>query len=194
MRYSYREWFTKIIVRQDHHILVREHSYSVPFQYARAEVESSVDIKIVEVFHKGEIVARHRRSFIAGGQTTLREHMPPKYQHYFDSYDKEAMLNKAKKIGSNVFMWAETILALKGRPPKLLFHTVQGVLSLAKEFDTVRLNAICERALILDIHSYKVLRSMLINGADRLPLPSQGNIQSHLPQHHDNVRGAEHYG
>ena len=34
---------------------------------------------------------------------------------------------------------------------------------------------------------------MLINGADNLPLPILGSVDSHLPQCHENVRGAEHF-
>ena len=67
-------------------------------------------------------------------------------------------------------------------------------LALAKEFGNDRLELICERALILNIHSYKALRSMLVNDADLLPFPVLGTVQSHLPQHHENVRGAEHFG
>ena len=192
-RYNYREWFTNLIVGQDHHILIQGHSYSVPFQYAREQVEASIDIKMIEIFHKGQVIARHCRSFLKDGRTTLRDHMPPKYQHYFDSYDREKLLNKAKDVGSNMFAWAEVILNLKGRPPKTLCHTVQGALTLAKEFGKDRLEAVCERALTMNIHSYKAMRSMLIHRADRLPLPILGITQSHLPQDHANVRGAEHF-
>ena len=90
--------------------------------------------------------------------------------------------------------WVEVILNLKGRPPKVLCHTVLGALALAKEFGNDRLELICERALILNIHSYKALRSMLVNDADLLPFPVVGTVQSHLPQHHENVRGAEYFG
>lgn len=192
-RYCYKEWFPKVIVGQDHHILVDLHSYSTPYRYVRTEVEAAADTKMIEIFHKGEIIARHCRSFVSGGRTTLREHMSPKYQHYFDSYDKEKLLNKAKEIGPNVYAWAEKILALKGRAQEALIRTLQGALSLVMEFDKGRLDAICERALILEIHSYKALKSMLVNKVDLLPLPIQGTTQSHLPQHHDNIRGAEHF-
>lgn len=192
-RYSYREWIAKLIVGQDHHVLIDSHSYSVPFKYARMEVEAVLNTGTVEIFHKGEVIARHCRSFFSGERTTLRDHMSPKYQHYFDSYDKEKLLSKAQKIGSNTFTWVENVFSLKGRPPKTLCHTVQGALTLAKEFGADRLDAICQRALILNIHSYKTLRSMLVKGADRLMLPVQGTIQSHLPQDHANVRGAEHF-
>ena len=192
-RYSYREWLTKLVVGPDHHTLIHRHSYSVPFRYAREQVEAAIDINMVELFHKGQIIARHCRSFLIDGRTTLRDHMPPKYQHYFDSYDKEKLLDRAKNVGPNMAMWVEVVFNLKGRPPKTVCHTVQGALTLAKEFGNDRLEAICERALMMNIYSYKALRSMLIGGADRLPLPIQGTTQSHLPQHHANVRGAEHF-
>jgi transposase len=192
-RYCYREWITKLIVGQDHHVLIHSHSYSIPFQYARMEVEVALDIKMVEIFYKGQVIARHLRSYVEGERTTLHDHMPPKYQHLFESYDKEKLLEKAKKIGEETFTWVEVVFSLKGRPPKTLCHTVQGALILAKEFGADKLEAICKRALLLNIHSYKALRSMLIKKADQLPLPVPGSTQSHLPQLHANVRGAAHF-
>ena len=193
-RYSYREWVVKLVVGQDHHVLIHGHSYSVPFQCARVDVEAVLDINIVEIFRKGQVIARHCRSFVKGGRTTIREHMPPKYQHYFDSYDPQKLLTKAMNVGPQMGKWVELIFNLKGRPPKVLCHTVLGAMALAKEFGNDRLELICERALILNIHSYKALRSMLVNDADLLPFPVLGTVQSHLPQHHENVRGAEHFG
>ena len=192
-RYSFREWIVKVFVGQNHHVYIQEHSYSVPCQYARAEVEACIDINMVEIFHNGHAVAKHCRSFVKGGITTVREHMPLKYQYYFDSYDRVKLLDKAKDVGPHTSKWAEVIFNLKGRPPKMLCHTVLGALSLIKEFGNDRLEVICERALILNIHSYKVLQSMLNKGADYLPLPVPGTTISHLPQQHANVRGAEQF-
>jgi transposase len=192
-RYRFRDWIVKLIVGQDHHVLADGHSYSVPFQYAKMEVEVALDAKVVEIFHKGKVIAKHCRCFSKGERTTLRDHMPPKYQHFFDSYDKEKLLSKAQEIGPSTLIWTEGIFSLKGRPPKQLFHTVQGALTLAKEFGTDRLESICGRALILQIHSYKALKSMLVNGADKLSAPIPGIIESHLPQSHENIRGAEHF-
>ncbi len=192
-RYSFKEWLVKLFVGPDHHVLIDQHSYSAPCDYAQAEVEVAMDINMVEIFHKGQIIARHRRSFIKGERTTVREHMPLKYQYYFDSYDKGKLLNKAKDVGPHMLTWAEQIFNLKGRPPKMLCHSVLGALSLVKEFGKDRLEIICERALIMDVHSYRALKSMLVNKADCLPLPIQGNFQSHLPQQHANVRGATYF-
>lgn len=193
-RYTYRDWLVKLHVGQDHHVLIQGHGYSVPFRYAMVEVEAVLDIRIVEILYKGEVIAKHPRNFTKGERTTLRDHMPPKYQHFFDSYDKEKLLDKAQQIGPSTFTWVEIVFSLKGRPPKLLFHTVQGALTLAKEYGTDRLETICKRACILKIHSYKALKSMLVNGADYLQLPIPGTTSSHLPQCHENVRGAEHFG
>ncbi len=190
-RYCYREWFTKLTIGQNHLVLVKEHSYSAPYQYARSKVDAVVGTNTVELFYKGEIIARHVRSFVIGGKTILYDHMPPNYQYYFDSFDKDKLLDKAKEIGPNFIAWVEVIFALKGRPPRTLFRTVQGALLLVKEFGKDRLDSISARALILNIHSYKAMHSMLVNRADQLPLPEVGDTQSHLPQDHENVRGAE---
>jgi len=192
-RYRYRKWEVKLPIGQDHHVLIDQHSYSVPYQLAYMKVDAAIDINTVEICHKGEIVARHPRSYINGGRTTLAEHMPPKYRHYFESYDKEKLLIKAQNVGGSVFNWAQMIFNLKGRPPRTLCHTVQGALSLVREFGELRVNNICERAVRFNIQSYKQLRSMLINGADRLPISVESNTESHLPQCHENVRGARHY-
>jgi transposase len=192
-RYRYREWLAGLIVGQDHHVLVGGHSYSVPFRYAKSSVDVVLDTKIVEISHKGQAIAKHCRNFIKGERTTLRDHMPPRYQHYFDSYDKEKLLSKAEQIGPKTLAWIKEVFSLKERPPKLLFQTVQGALTLAKGYGTDRLEAICGRAITLKIHSYKALKSMLVNGADNLPKPIPGTIESHLPQCHENLRGAKNF-
>lgn len=192
-RYRYRKWLVNLNIGQDHHVLVDKHSYSAPYKLAYLKVDVTMDINTVELCHKGKVVARHVRSYLIGGRTTLAEHMPPKYRHYFESYDKEKLLIRAQGIGENIFKWAQIVFDLKGRPPKTQCNTVQGALSLVREFGELRLENICARAILLKIHSYKSLRSMLINGADNLPLPILGNTDSHLPQYHENVRGAEHF-
>jgi len=192
-RYYLREWFTELPVGQNHLVLVGGHSYSVPYQYARSKLDVAASTKIVEFFHKGQVIARHARGYVVGGETILREHMPPKYQHYFDSLDKDKLLVKAKEIGSSFYRWAELVFTLRGRPPITLCRTVQGAIGLVKEFGKDRMEIICGRAILWNIHSYKELRRMLVNGADHLPLPETGDIESHLPQDHENVRGAEFY-
>ena len=192
-RYCIKEWFT-MTVGQNHHIRLLGHDYSVPHKYSREKVDAAADTKIVEIFFRGEIIARHRRSFTVGGITTLLEHMPEKYRAYLDSYDKEKLLMKAKDIGPNAFAWAEEVLSLKGRPFKTLCNTVLGALALAKEFSKSRVDIICERALASQIYSYRKMRSMLVHRVDRFPLLHlPETTQSHLPQNHANVRGAEHF-
>jgi hypothetical protein len=68
-----------------------------------------------------------------------------------------------------------------------------GLVSLAKSYGDDRLNAACQRALSLGLHSYRNVRNLLESGQDRLPLPE--DIQPELlpintPSH---IRGAEYY-
>lgn len=192
-RYVYRQWLVNLPVGPNHLVTVNQHSYSVPCQYARSKVNAVLTRNTIELIFKGKVVARHMRSDNFG-ETIVREHMPPNYQHYFDSLDREKLLERAKIVGPKTTKWSEAVFALKGRPPKTSCRTVQGVLSLAKEFGSERTEKICSRGLDLNIHSYKRLRSMLVNKVDELPDPDKGSTQSHLPQAHANIRGAESFG
>ena len=75
------------------------------------KVEAVLNTEMVEIFHKGQVIARHCRSFFIGERTTLRDHMPPKYQHYFDSYDKEKLSKQSQKIGPNTVKWVENVFS-----------------------------------------------------------------------------------
>ncbi len=67
--YEYAEW-KKARVNIDYHIEVDRHYYSVPFQLARSQVDVRLSGSVVEVLHKGQRVASHARSALAGRYTT----------------------------------------------------------------------------------------------------------------------------
>jgi hypothetical protein len=53
-------------VNIDYHIELERHYYSVPYQLVRLEVEARITAQTVEIFHRGQRVARQRRSSQAG--------------------------------------------------------------------------------------------------------------------------------
>ena len=59
--YEYSEW-RGCRVGIDYHIDVDAHYYSVPYRFARAEVDARITARGVEIFHKGERIAVHLRS------------------------------------------------------------------------------------------------------------------------------------
>src|SRR4029077_4113840 len=59
--YEYSEWRVRR-VGVDYHVDIDAHYYSVPYRFARAEVEARLTACGVEIFHKGERIAVHLRA------------------------------------------------------------------------------------------------------------------------------------
>ena len=71
------------------------------------------------------------------------------------------------------------------------FRSCLGILRLAKTYSDQRLEAACQRALLLGTHRYKSIESILKHGLDEKPVDQED--ESTLPQQHENVRGADYY-
>ena len=73
--YVFAEWRVRR-VGIDYHVDVDDHFYSVPYRFARAEVEVRLTARTVEVFARGERIAAHLRSSGNSKHTTIPDHMP----------------------------------------------------------------------------------------------------------------------
>jgi transposase len=77
------------------------------------------------------------------------------------------------------------------RHPQQGYRTCLGILRLGKSYGDERLEATCQRALLLGTYRYKSIESILKNGLDKRPLPQQQELN--LPEDHDNIRGPSYY-
>ena len=103
----------------DYHVEVAAHYYSVPYRYARAEVEARLTVRTVEIFLKGERIAAHLR---AGGNhkhTTIPEHMPSSHRRYAGVDDRAHPRRRSADRASDVG-------ALRVDPRNLRPHPEQG--------------------------------------------------------------------
>jgi len=73
--YEFCEWRLRR-VGIDYHVEVDAHYYSVPYRFARAEVDVRLTARTVEIFLKGERIAAHLRMSGNRKHTTVAEHMP----------------------------------------------------------------------------------------------------------------------
>jgi transposase len=73
--FEYSEW-KKARVNIDYHVEVDRHYYSVPYQFAREQVDIRLTSMTVEVLFKSRRVASHKRSYSPGNFVTLNAHMP----------------------------------------------------------------------------------------------------------------------
>ncbi len=186
--YEFAEW-KRARVGIDYHIEVDRHFYSVPHPLARREVEARLTATTIEVFHAGKRVASHVRSPKQGRHTTEAAHMPKAHRAHME-WTPGRFLNWSLEVGPHTRDLVR--LLLTNRPhPEMGYRSCLGLLSLAKSYGHARLEAACERALLLGAPSRTSVLSILKRGLDHLP-PS-GDQESDAPLAHENVRGATYY-
>jgi transposase len=81
-----------------YHVDIDAHYYSVPYRFARAEVDARLTARGVEIFHKDERIAVHLRASGNRKHTTVPEHMPSSHRRYA-GWTIERIREDARKIG-----------------------------------------------------------------------------------------------
>lgn len=176
----------KARVNIDYHVEFEKHFYSVPHSLIHQEVDLRVTEHLVEVFHKGQVVAIHPRKFKSGGYSTLHEHMPTNHQ-FVDKVNAKQLLSWAEEVGPRTFDFINA--TLKSRPfPEQSYRSCLGVLSLAKKHPYSRLELACQEALEAKAFSYKAVKDELEWLSKQITLPAAEILPSH-----DNIRGNEYY-
>jgi transposase len=191
-RFVYGDW-KRCRVNVDYHVEVDHHYYSVPHALVHEEVEARLSAMTVEVFHRGQRVASHRRSGERGRHTTVAEHMPKAHQKHLE-WSPSRIVNWAQTIGPSTAALATAILAER-RHPEQGYRSCLGILRLGKRYGNDRLEAACARALAVCARSYRHVDSILKAGLDRLPLPEPAvpaAPTADIPDH-ENVRGRNYY-
>jgi transposase len=157
-------------------------------------VRQPVDVRLtaatVEVLHKGERVASHRRSSRKGSFTTLPDHMPKAHRQHME-WTPGRFLNWALTIGPHPRALVQHLL--EHRPhPEQGYRSCLGLLNLVKRYGPGRLEAACQRALTLHAPTRRSVASILEHGLDQLPL-SAPPLGPTTPMVHDNLRGPTYY-
>jgi transposase len=172
----------------DYHVEFEGHYYSVPYRLIREQLELRATETMIEIFHRSRRVALHRRSVERGRHTTLREHMPRAHQAYLE-WTPVRLVEWAQKTGPATAEVVEAIL--RSRPhPQQGYRSCLGLLRLGERYSPSRLEAACQRALVIGGPSYQSVKSILRTGLDQQPLvrePQRPVLE------HSNVRGAHYY-
>ena len=126
--YEYSEW-RLCRVGIDYHVEIGAHYYSVPYRFARAEVEARLTVRGVEIFCKGERIAVHLRMSGNHKHATISEHMPSSHRRYAGR-TIERIREDARKIGPATAALCEQIL--EARPhPEQGYRACLGIVRLA---------------------------------------------------------------
>lgn len=185
-RFPFAQW-KKARVNIDYHVELNRHYYSVPCQLLKEEVSVRYCSESVEIFHGGKRVASHLRDDSPGQHSTQAEHMPKSHREYMD-WPPSRIIKWAADVGENTKQLVQGIIDSKKYPPQG-YRSSLGIMRLSKLYPNNRLEAACEKALLLGAYSYGRVRSILEKGLDNIVLetsPTPGID-------HENIRGKSYY-
>lgn len=184
----------KAKVKMNYHVILGEdwHQYSVPYQYIGKKTILIYDEKEVEVYLDLRRIAVHKRNYRKNGYTTLPEHMPESHKKYNEQrgWTGDDFIEKAGKIGDYTEKIMERILSSRTFMEQT-YDACLGVLRLANKYGSNRLEAACKRASQGPRINYTIIKNILKNNQDKVPL-SENQVLPFLPPH-DNIRGPESY-
>ena len=176
-------------VNIDYHIAFKDDLYSVPYTLVQERVEVRATPTTIEIFHKGQRVASHVRGHGREQVFTQREHRPKSHQAHLE-WTPSRMVNWAQQIGPCTAELFERILGEKPHP-EMGYRSCLGIIRLAEEYSSVRMEAAANRAIRTGACRYQSVKSILKNSLDQQPLPELPSQP--LPPSHDNIRGAEYF-
>jgi transposase len=186
--YEYADW-KKAGVHIDYQVDVEDHFYSVPFRLIHERLDIRLTATTFEAFFKGERVAAHARSYVPGGRTALKEHMPPSHQKHLE-WTPSRIIGWGATIGPSTAHLVKKIM--DDRPyPEHGYRACMGVLHLAKHYPNARVEAASLRAIQFNTCSFKSFRNILLKGLDRLN--AQGQNDSSATAIHGNIRGPKYF-
>lgn len=187
--YEFARW-KKARVHIDYHIEVEGHYYSVPYSFARQQVDVRLAESTIEIFSKGQRIASHVRNMRKGRHTTIKAHMPASHRHYAD-WTPERITDWAAKTGPATAELVQKVIASRAHPQQG-YRSCLGILRLGESHGKDRLEAASVRALAIGALTFKSLASILKNGLESRPLPQQSE-STYTTINHGNIRGASYY-
>lgn len=186
--YRFAEW-KKARINVDYHVEIDRHYYSVPYQLIKKQIDVRIGDGTIECFYNNKRVASHIRSCLQGRHTTVKEHMPRSHQKWAQ-WTPDRFIRWAEKIGHQTTRLIKQLLSSRPHPQQG-FRSALGILRLAKGYGDNRLEAACQRAMIIGGISYRSVASILKYGLDQKPLTDKLSDQPGII--HANIRGPEYY-
>jgi transposase len=186
--YEFCEWRV-CRVGIDYHVEAGAHYYSVPYRFARVEVDVRLTVRTVEIFLKGERIAAHSRVSGNHKHTTIPEHMPSSHRRYA-GWTIDRIREDARLIGPATAALCEQIL--EDRPhPEQGFRACLGIVRLVRPYGAERVEVAAERAIEIGALTYGSVKSILVNNLDRRP--AQKRATDSTPILHVKIRGPRYY-
>ena len=186
--YELADWASAKVLF-NYHISYEGMLYSVPYEYIKQKVDIRATESTIQIFHKQNRIATHRRLRGRSGQySTITEHMPLEHQEYLE-WNGDRFRNWAKKIGPNTFKVIDVLLSAS-KVEQQAYRGCMGILKLADKYSAIKLESACTKALsYTGKPSYGSIKTIIstIN-------VDSSEQSSHDPQAAPGItRGAEYY-
>jgi len=161
----------QVTVHPDHHIAFRYALYSVPYDKCPPGVrlEVRLDRDLIRLYRRGELVKTHPRKPKGGRSTDPADYPPERTAYALRSADY--VVQQAAGHGPFIGLFAERLLA--GDFPWTKLRQGQKLLRLAEHYSAARLDAACERALVVDLIDVTRVERMLKQALEQEPLPGE---------------------
>ena len=174
-------------VSPDYHVLYEKHAYSVPNGLVGDTVTIEASANIVCIYHHNQLVAQHTRTHKDGGFTTLKEHMPQ--SHVKQRFGPERLLSWAENIGVGARAVVEWHIQSRKHPEQAI-KSCLAILHLTKQYGNARVEAACQKALLLERPHRTVVVNLLNNHKET---DSQAPEKEESAVTHHNIRGQHYY-
>lgn len=191
-RFSINKMKEGVLVGPDYHVSFDCHHYSVPYTLVKERVTVYQTGNLIEIYHKGNHVVRHRKQPPNYRHTTVTEHMPANHQ-FVKGIKPSWLIFKGGEIGPSVAAAIKCVIKSR-RHPEQGYRSSLGILRMARKFSHERLEKACQRALYFKSVSYKSLKAILEKGLDAQPFGETALSEPVAPPTiHDNLRGSQYY-
>jgi len=119
--------------------------------------------------------------------------MPANHQAQQDAnrFDGRRYRSWASSIGANTFYVIDSLLSER-EVPETAYRSCMGVLQFSRKHGNIRLEGACRKARQLGTISFAVIRNILKNNQEEIPLVSESS-QAVTPVH-ENLRGQKAFG
>jgi transposase len=181
--YEYATW-KRAKVFLDYHIEFERRYYSVPYRLIGKSVDLRITRHVIEVYYRGQCVARHLRASGTRRFITEATHRPERHRAVLE-LSHERLLERAEAVGTATAALLREQVSRRAHPDEAL-RACLGILRLAHDFSAAALEQACQRALELRTYSYRAVRTLIITPAAAPPVPA-------APSTHENVRGARYF-
>ena len=187
-RYVLTIW-EDVTVNLDYHVEYDKHWYSAPYVLVHVELEARITATTVELYHRGNRVASHARSYVPYKHTTDDSHMPEAHRRH--SAGVEGVLAWGASVGPMTEAMVRRLI--EANPCREQgWRSARGLQRVGEKHGPERTERACAWGLHFNARSYKPVARLLDLGRETMPLPNEISAPAAVIVH-QNVRGPQYF-